>query len=114
MSKHSMRRDALGQAEGVLRELRARARLGWALTALAAAWSGVVVGAVAPAGSARRDTAWVAVVPAVPIAALVIAVAQPRSLPRVASLTTISVGFGALMGVTTGVLVQSSSFVDAC
>ena len=79
---------------------------GWWLTALVAAWGvTVAAGAVAPRRSARRRVAWIAVVPAVPVAVLVAVTVQPRSLARLVSLTTVSVGFGALMGAVTAAVV---------
>ena len=81
-------------------------RPGWSLTAFLAAWvTTVAVGAVAPRGSARRLVAWVAAVPAVPVAVLVGVVVQPRSLARLVSLTAVSVGFGAIMGAVTAAAV---------
>ena len=79
---------------------------GWSLTSFLAAWvTAVAVGAAAPSGSARRRVAWIAAVPAVPVALLIGVVVQPRSLARLVSLTTVSVGFGAIMGAVTAVAV---------
>ena len=79
---------------------------GWSLTAFLAVWvTTVAVGAAAPSGSARRRVAWVAAVPAVPVAVLVGVVVQPRSLARLVSLTAVSVGFGAIMGAVTAAAV---------
>lgn len=79
---------------------------GWSLTALAAGWSAVVVsGVLSSPGSARRRLAWSVVVPAVPVAVLVVAVVGPRSLSRLVALTSISLGFGSFMGAITAVAV---------
>lgn len=77
-------------------------RPGWALTALAVTWPvAVAAGAVAPPRSARRRLAWALVVPGLVVAALVLVAVQPRSLARLVSLTTISLGFGAIGGAVT-------------
>lgn len=77
-------------------------RPGWALTALVAAWPvAAVAGATGPPRSARRRLAWTLAVPGAVVAALVLALVQPRSLARLVSLTTISLGFGAVGGAVT-------------
>lgn len=79
---------------------------GWSLTALLAGAAAVVAaGAPAPPGSARRSSAWVVAVPAVPVAILVSAMVAPASLTRLVALTAISLGFGVPMAVVTALAV---------
>ena len=79
---------------------------GWSLTALLPTWAVVAgVGAAARAGSVRRQLAWVAVVPAVPVAALIAVVVQPHSVARLVALTAVSVGFGAVLGTISAAVV---------
>ena len=75
---------------------------GWALTAfVVAATTAGVVGAAAPASSARRRLAWAVAVPALPVAATVVVTVGPRSLARLVALTSLSLGFGAVFAVPT-------------
>jgi lysylphosphatidylglycerol synthetase-like protein (DUF2156 family) len=79
---------------------------GWWLTALVAASStALAVGAAAPPDSARRRLAWAVAVPALPVAAVVAATVQPRSLARLVSLTSISLGYSVLFGAATALVV---------
>ena len=74
----------------------------WWLTALLATWVGVVgLGVRARPASAWRWLAWSVVVPAIPMAVLIVAVVQPGSLARLVALTSISLGFGSFMAAVT-------------
>lgn len=78
----------------------------FALTGFVAATVAVgAAAATAPSGSARRQLAWAVAVPAVPVAVLVVVMVGPSSLARLVSLTTISVGFGAVFAAPTAVAV---------
>ena len=75
---------------------------GWSLTALLAGWSAVgVAGFLAPPAWLWRRLAWAVLIPAVPVALLVLAVVQPASLSRLVAITSVSLGFGSVMGAVT-------------
>ena len=78
----------------------------WWLTALLATSLAVIAtDVVSRPASAWRRLAWSVVFPAVPVAALTVAVLRPRSLARLAAITSISLGFGSIMAaVTAGTL----------
>lgn len=75
---------------------------GWWLTGFTAAWiAAVAAGAVAPPKSPRRRLAWAVAAPTIPLAILIQVVIHPTSYARLVSLTTISLGFGAIMATVT-------------
>jgi hypothetical protein len=89
-------------ADGTTRERES----GWALTAFTAAWfAAVAAGGSAPSRSARRRLAWSVAAPVLPLALLILVVIQPASYSRLVSLTTISLGFGAIMATVTAAVV---------
>ena len=77
----------------------------WWLTALLAACLAAIAAGALSRAAAWRRLAWSVVFPALPVAALIIVIVSPRSLARLAALTSISLGYGSLMtAVTAGVV----------